>query len=364
MLDKEAHKFPCPSCGSDLRYAPGSTNLSCDHCGYEEEIGVVEGVTLREINLNEGLSQASKAVEFEETRVAQCSGCNAKIEFDPNVHAKECPYCATPIVTDTGADRHIKPAGLLPFTLNEEGARDAMTKWLGKIWFAPNGLKDYAKKGRKLNGIYVPFWTYDAETQTRYTGQKGTVYHVNKTVEVNGKMETRSEAKVRWRHVSGQVRRFFDDVLILASKSLPRKHTDALQPWDLKAILPYNPSFVAGFRAEAYQIDLAEGFQEAREVMDKIIERDIRHDIGGDKQRIQSKNTEIWDVTFKHILLPIWVAAYQYKGKSYRFVVNAQTGRVQGERPYSFWKIAFAVMLGLIAAGIVAYIVAKNQGKI
>ncbi len=65
--------------------------------------------------------------------------------------------------------------------------------------------------------------------------------------------------------------------------------------------------------------------------------------------------TAVSDETFKHILLPIWMAAYKYGGKSYRFVVNAQTGKVQGERPWSAWKITGAVIAGLIVAGALAY---------
>ena len=72
-------------------------------------------------------------------------------------------------------------------------------------------------------------------------------------------------------------------------------------------------------------------------------------------------DTDIRDITFKHILLPVWLAAYKYRGKTYRFVVNGRTGKVKGERPWSAWKIAFAVVIGLIVAGIVAYIASQSQ---
>ena len=68
----------------------------------------------------------------------------------------------------------------------------------------------------------------------------------------------------------------------------------------------------------------------------------------GDVQRVGQVDTEFSAETFKHILLPVWMAAYRYGGKSYRFLVNGQTGEVQGERPWSVWKIAFAVALLVI----------------
>ena len=290
-----------------------------------------------------------------------CPNCAAQIEFDPDTHATECPFCATPVVADTGTHRHIKPKGLLPFALDEEGARDAMTQWLGKLWFAPNGLQEYARKGRKMQGIYVPYWTFDADTESSYSGMRGDAYYETRTVMRDGKPEQQQVRKINWTPRSGRVARFFDDILVLASTSLPKKFTDALQPWDLPAMEPYRPEFLAGFRAEAYSVELDDGYNEARVHMNRVIERDVKFDIGGDQQRIHNIDTKISDVTFKHVLLPVWMAAYKYRGKTYRFVVNGRTGRVQGERPWSAWKIAIAVVLGAIVAAGVGYLVAQNQ---
>ena len=106
---------------------------------------------------------------------------------------------------------------------------------------------------------------------------------------------------------------------------------------------------------------IEDGFAEARQIMDRVIERDVRFDIGGDKQQITSMSVRVSDETFKHILLPVWMAAYKYRGDTYRFIVNGRTGSVQGERPYSAWKIALAVVAGLVVAGVVGFLVA--QGK-
>ncbi|QHQ34022.1 primosomal protein N' (replication factor Y) - superfamily II helicase [Algicella marina] len=364
----EEHRFPCHTCGADMRFLPGTDRLQCDHCGAEEQIegaSIWQGSAIRELDLRKALAEELPAAEMEETRVVSCTSCGARVEFDPDVHATECPFCATPIVTDTGTNRHLKPKGVLPFTLTEEAARAAMTKWLGNLWFAPGGLQEYARKGRRMEGIYVPYWTYDADTRTSYRGQRGTVYHEQRTVRVmvDGKPQNRTQqvAKVRWKPVSGRVARFFDDVLVLASRSLPKRFTDALAPWDLGGLEPYQPHYLAGFRAEAYQVELEEGFREARQIMDGIIRRDVKFDIGGDRQKIEAVDTDIGSMTFKHILLPVWLAAYKYRGKTYRFVVNGRTGTVQGERPYSIWKIALAVAAALCLAAGVGYLMARQE---
>lgn len=358
------HHFPCDQCGADFRFDPERGLLLCDHCGNTSEIsgsGPWSGGSIREIDFQTAIADRLPSQEMEETRVTKCPNCAAQVEFDPGVHAAECPFCATPVVADTGSNRHIKPKGLLPFALDEQTARSEMNEWLGGLWFAPNGLQEYARKGRKMTGIYVPYWTFDAQTHSAYRGEHGTVYYETRRVVRNGKSETVRVAKVRWRPASGRVARFFDDVLVLASRSLPKKYTDGLEPWDLSALEPYQPEYLAGFRAEAYGVELDEGYSEARSHMDRVIMRDVKFDIGGDRQRVHAIDTRVSDVTFKHILLPVWLAAYKYRGKSYRFVVNGRTGAVQGERPWSGWKIAFAVIVGLILAAGFGYVVAMNQ---
>ena len=357
------HRFPCDTCGSDLRFDPASHQLVCDHCGNRQSIEGTRQTSggIKELDFRSGVANQLSEEEIEETRVVTCPNCGASFEFDSVTHAAECPFCATPVVTDTGVHRHIKPRGLLPFGSDEPSARTALTGWLGSLWFAPNGLMEYARKGRKMNGIYVPYWTFDADTKSAYRGQRGRHYYETKTVMRDGKREQVRVRKTRWTSTSGRVARFFDDVLVLASKSLPKRYTDGLEPWDLSALEPYKPEYLAGFRAEGYQIELADGFTEAKQFMDRMILRDVKYDIGGDEQRVSDVQTQIDDVTFKHILLPVWLAAYKYRGRTFRFVVNGRTGRVQGERPYSKWKIAIAVFFGLIIALIAGYVIANNQ---
>ena len=357
------HRFPCTQCGADMRYSPAERTLVCDHCGNTAPV-VDPGPwapVIAELDFQKGLDAALPGIEMEQVRHLKCPNCGAEFDMGPDEHATECPFCATPVVTDTGLQRRIKPKGVLPFALEERRAHKAMNDWLGRLWFAPNGLKEYARRGRRMDGIYVPYWTFDADTRSSYKGQRGRVHYETRRVIRDGKAQTVRVPKVHWTPVSGRVARFFDDVLVLASTSLPKTYTDGLQPWDLSEMEPYRPEYLAGFRAEGYTVPLDQGFREARAYMDRVIRRDVRFDIGGDQQQITSLDTTISAVTFKHILLPVWLAAYKYRGRTYRFVVNGRTGRVQGERPWSTWKIAVAVILGLILAAGVGYVVATNQ---
>jgi DNA-directed RNA polymerase subunit RPC12/RpoP len=359
------HRYPCEACGADLRFAPGATGLVCDHCGHRQEVspaGQERLAALVELDLSDAIGNRLPAEAMEDTRVLSCPNCGAQVEFDAAVHSKECPFCATPVVTDTGTHRHFKPQGLVPFALSEDQARAAMATWLRKLWFAPNALKAYARAGRRMQGIYTPFWTFDAMTRSRYRGQRGDHYYETRTrtVTENGKSVTKQEQvrKTRWTPVSGRTERHFDDVTVLASASLPREHVEGLSSWDLSALQPYRPDFLAGFRAEGYTVDLPEGHGRARDKMARIIEADVRRAIGGDEQRVDHVETDHSDETFKHILLPIWLAAYKFRGRTFRFVVNGQTGEVRGERPWSWIKITMAV---LAAALVIAAVVLVGQ---
>lgn len=362
MAVAEEYRWPCAQCGASLRYAPGQTELTCDHCGHVQAITAVapraRARALGELDLARGLRDDLPATATAEVRSTTCPSCGAVIDFAGASHATLCPFCASPVAVDTGAHRVIKPQALIPFALTEGQARDALTNWLGRLWFAPSKLLEYTRKGRAMTGIYVPYWTFDADSRSRYRGQRGEHYYETRTVTVtvNGKREQRQEQvqKTRWYPAAGSVARDFNDVVTIASTSLPTNLANGLEPWDLAALAPYSPDYLAGFQAEGYTVALADGHSNARAVMARIIEDDVRRDIGGDVQRIEIVDSRFSDETFKHVLLPVWMAAYKYGGKSYRFLVNGQTGEVQGERPYSVWKITLAVIaVAILVAGVV-----------
>ena len=347
----EEHRFPCTTCGADMRFDPSTGGMRCDNCGNEAPLpGVTaraRALALGETDLRRGLA-GLRPEEVETTHVSECPSCGARFELDPAVKASECPFCATPVVAEAGLDRHIKPQAVLPFSVTERDARGSLRTWLRGLWFAPNALKKYAREDSRLAGIYAPHWTFDAETMTRYTGQRG----IRRTETYrNAKGETQTRSRIDWYPARGRVRVPFDDLVVLGSASLPEALTDGVEPWPIPDMRPYAPQIVAGFRAEAYTVGLASAWERAQQKMVPAIRHAIKRDIGGDAQRILQMETATAEERFRHVLFPLWVAAYRYGGKGYRFVVNGRTGKVAGERPYSAWKIFFAVLAALIVAG-------------
>lgn len=323
--------YACPACGSTAEYAPGTHSLRCPHCRFEQPIAPVN----REVREHAWEELATLPVRPRAAggQILRCPGCGASNETDDL--SGRCQFCATPMIASAAADR-IVPEGVLPFRVGKQDVHDNLGKWARSRWFAPNSLKK-VNTAETLQGTYVPHWTYDAATASSYSGERGEEY----TVGIGDNKET----KVRWYSVQGTVHRFFDDVLVPGAGQVPANRLEALEPWSLKQAVPYQEPYLAGFRSLRYDIEPESGFQRAQEKMAEVIKKDVEKDIGGDRQRVHAVNTNYGAVTYKLLLLPVWFASYVYNGKQWDVMVNADTGEITGDRPYSPWKIAFAVTL-------------------
>jgi len=348
----QSKKYHCKNCNAELTVPPGATELECLYCGHTEQIEseLTAADAVEELDYHEALRSLSSSEEVETIEVQNCSGCGASITVEAGTHSDMCPYCGLSYVTkEPESSSAIRPRSLLPFRVKKRAATDHYRSWVKKRWFAPNSFKQFALKNESLEGVYLPHWTYDCRTFSQYRGERGTNYQTTEryTTTEDGKSvtKTRTVTKIRWTSRSGAVTKPFDDLLIPASDTLPRKYVAELEPWDLNNLVPFDSAYLQGYRSERYSVDLELGFESAQLNMEEPIRQSIRCDIGGDHQRINSVYTTYSDISFKHILLPVWVTAYRFKDKAYRIVINARTGEVQGERPYSWIKISGAVLL-------------------
>ena len=355
-------RFPCRQCGAKLDFDPAARGLRGPYCGHTERIPEADDdqkAAVREHDLEAFLADQEKragaAIAGHACQV-RCEGCGAVVVLEDRVATEKCPYCGTHLENKPEAVRDlIPPESVLPFAVTDRQARDRFNTWIAGLWFAPSELKHLANLGQ-FGSVYAPFWTYDAMTYTSYTGQRGDDYWDEESyTDSQGKRQTRRVRKTRWWPVSGEVQHFFDDVLVRASRTLPGRLIDRLAPWHLDELEPFRDEFLSGHLTERYAVSLKEGFHSAQEVMEDAITGLIRRDIGGDHQIIDSRRTNYVGVTFKHTLLPVWVANYRYRDRLFHVLVNGRTGSLVGERPWSAWKVIrlgllifFAILLALI----------------
>lgn len=336
--------YQCANCGAALKYKPGTIFLHCDYCGTETPIEAKVVDVVQELDF-EIYAQDQEKINSRSTKVIGCRKCGAESTFDESLKSVECPYCTTPLIeSDIHEERLIQPSYLLPFKVTDSDMQKHMATWLKSLWFAPNKLKKQALYSNKLQGVYIPCWTYDAQTETVYSGQRGDNYMVT----VGSGKNRQTVVRTRWAYCNGQVRLFFDDIMVPASKMVPSPVMNKIHNWDMMNMVETDNRFLSGFITEKYILNMTDGYLYAKQQMESEITYAVQSDIGGDHQRINSKETKFWDIKFKLILLPVYISSYTYRNKLYHFFVNGRTGRVTGDRPYSAIKIAIAIIIGLI----------------
>ncbi len=340
----------CPNCGSVLVFSPEDGCLKCRSCGYMPESG--EAVFAGHENDLESLLENLKLNEDNETLTVHCPTCGAESQFDENVVADCCKFCKNPIVASSRSCRTLRPQGIVPFAITRDQAAQKFKSWVHGLWFAPNSIKNVSLH-ETMKGFYCPIWTFDFNTVTRYTGERGEHYYVTETRRRNGKDETVRVQKTRWHYASGVVENNFDDVVAYASSKLDKKLQDQVGPWHIKNPREYSEDIVRGFTEQNYDLHLADGLDVAKETAKSEISSSVRRDIGGDEQRIHTMNTNYFNLTYKLLLIPFWQSMYRHGGKDFRFIVNGETGKASGNRPYSGWKIFFLVSVLLIIAAVI-----------
>lgn len=350
-------RYPCSSCGAELAFAPSQQSLRCPYCGSVESIPESDAVIV-EHSFDEAIQLPPQGtIEGLECEV-RCDVCGVMLLLPAKTVTDACPYCGSTITNEPqAAEKMHPPESLLPFRLERRDAVQAFRRWLSGLWFAPSDLSKLATNGQ-LFGLYVPYWTFDSQTESHYVGQRGDHYWVTVVEnhrDAQGKMtqQTRQVMKTRWSPASGTVEHHFDDVLVAASHSLPADSLQALEPWDLAALVPFDSAYLSGFQTERYQIVLRDGFKLAGNIMDQKIRQLCRAAIGGDVQQLSSVQTHHHDIMFKQLLLPVWHSIYRYHQREFHFVINARTGAVAGARPISWWKVTGAVVSGIGVAALV-----------
>lgn len=343
----------CSNCGATLHFAPGTHHLQCSYCGTTNEIASTDSGPVVSFDYQTFIDDNNKHVDQQTARVVSCKNCGASTTLPAEVNSDNCAFCASPLVLSDAENKLVvRPHYVLPFIVPQQEAFTSFRTWLGKLWFAPSNLsKMVSSNANQFKGVYIPHWSYDADTTTDYEGSRGDYYYQTEyyTETVDGKEVERSR-EVRhtsWSPASGTVTNEFEDVLISASHSLPQKIANRLEPWRMDALVKYNEQYVSGFRSELYQITPEDGLEEAKQRMDPEIQSTIRGDIGGDEQSISNYDTAYHNLALKYLILPAWISAYKYNDKLYHFTINACTGEVVGERPYSAVKITMAVLAAI-----------------
>ena len=345
-------KHACPACGAQAEWNPARQMLVCPFCGVESPYeGHKAGGAVAELDLLAMLRDLPAEQRGWDTarRSVQCQSCKAVMVFDPAKVGKNCDFCGSPALVDyEELQSPIRPQSLLPFKLSQSDVRDRMKRWYAGRWFAPNAFKHKALVDQ-LHGLYVPYWTFDAQVHCPWQADAGHYYYTTETYrDGQGRTRTRQARHVRWVPASSEIDHFFDDEPVPATKGIDQSLLRQVEPFPTQEVVPYDTAFLSGFVVERYQINLEEAAAASLQQMHDRLEDLCADEVPGDTHRNLRIQPSYSNQTFKHLLLPIWLLTYTYHAKTFQVVANGYTGEVAGRYPKSFWKIAGVVLFALI----------------
>jgi Zn finger protein HypA/HybF involved in hydrogenase expression len=338
------HKFHCPACGAEAHWNPAKQALVCPFCGTESPATLqarAADTTIVEHDLAAALREIpDEARGWQTAKVSvRCQSCQAISVFDPDMIARRCDFCGSAqLVPYEQVKDPFRPESLLPLKVSESQARDLIRAWYKRQWLAPNALRTKALTDT-VNGVYLPYWTFDARAHALWRADAGTYYYTNE----GGKRVQR----VRWTPAAGELSHVFDDDLVPASLGVHTGRLKAVEPFPTGELIPYDAGYLAGWTVERYQIDLIAAATRSREQMEATLRRLCSAQVPGDTQRNLEVQGTFTEQRFKHILVPIWLVTYVYGAKSYQVVVNGVTGSLAGERPWSWVKITLLILVVL-----------------
>jgi ribosomal protein S27E len=353
-------KFHCPSCGADAHWNAAKQALVCPYCGtiapgsLDETSGEVREMDL--VTALRNLSSDQRGWKADKISV-KCQSCQAISVFDPARVAQRCDFCGSAeLVPYEQTKAPIRPESLLPFKISESAIRERIRRWYGSRWFAPNRLKSAALTDT-VKGVYLPYWTFDAQGHADWTAESGYHYYTTESyTDANGRTQTRQVQHTRWAPSSGAVDHFFDDELVPASRGVNADLLRKVEPFPTKELTPYEASYLAGWVVEQYQIDLIAAAQHSREQMDGELEQMCAAEVPGDTHRNLEAETRYTSQTFKHILVPVWLLTFNYGSKAYQVLINGYTGEIAGKYPLSAAKILLLILtLLLVGLGIFVF---------
>ena len=343
----DTQTFTCPNCGGRMAYEPHHDELRCERCGLTQTVAAHTGPETA-APLYVAADHAEKVLDIalmtarghrwaaSQHRVT-CDNCGAITLLPPKQVTTQCPYCGSnQLVASAETTELMDPQLIATFRLDAARAGRQVKRWLGQGFFAPDDLALLAR-AVNLRPAYLPFWTFDGALDVKYT----------------------CEVRVgedHWEQRSGTKTLFFDDILVPGLRALSDAELERIRPYDLKALVEFQPEQLAGWHALTYDRSLADASLAAREQVMKDARRKLEARIeSGREKRNVTMYPEDWSgLTYKHILLPLFTGTYHYKQREYRLLVNGQTGKVGGVKPRDQVKIAMVlagagilVLLGL-----------------
>ncbi len=261
----------------------------------------------------------------------ECQGCGASMSYDASAQTLRCPFCGSGRLENKPDARTLAPHRVVPMGVDRDSAVATMRRWLGKGFWRPSDLSERAAV-TTMTPVYVPYWVFAARTFTYWTADSS---------------ETPFGASGDWRPLSGEHRGSYAGLLVGASSVLTPGETSALCPFDLaRGVTPEQLDF-ENVIVEQFRVQRKYARPLARQGLENLERNACAQYVPGRNRNLQV-NVRLEGLSSEPVLLPIWVMAYRYQDRVFRFLINGQTGQATGQAPTSWKKVIVAVIVGIL----------------
>ncbi len=324
--------YKCPGCGAPIEFGAGANELVCQYCGTHVDVNEAT-------NGDEQYQcQVENEVQYDESARQDfngyiCQSCGASLMVDEHTTATTCCYCGSNALLQQRLEGVLTPAGVIPFKINREEAKERFRKWICTGLFTPNLFKKKATL-ENIKGIYVPFWLYDYDARSNAEARCTKVHRQRR-----GNVEYTHTDHYR---VIRDVESDYWKIPADASERMPDEIMDRMEPYNYSEMQEFAMPYLSGYESEKYNYE-SDDYHVAERVEDRVkqyIFQDLKSTISG----YSSVNFLYNRVSMKrkkaiYTLLPVWMITYRYEGEERIFAINGQTGKQVGSLPNSMQKI-------------------------
>ena len=331
----------CPGCGATVKYDPATLKMLCPFCGTSRELPQPEaGAVIEELDFNTAVQRAS--VNWGTVRkLIVCKNCGGQALYDASQVSGCCPFCGSTSVMPAAENEQIMaPGALIPFAVDSDKAKRCFVDHVKRRRFVPKAVQEV--KLDNFIGLYLPFWTFDTDTVSSYEATIGYRHS-----------DSDGNTYYTYKRFKGVCNQFIDDMIVFATDKVRHPQISKVQNFYFDRLVPYAPEYLAGFVAERYTVGLNDGWERAKVQIKDTLKKQIgefeKKRNRGDMVKTVNLSTNYYNVKFKYILAPMYLATYTYGGRQFSVAINGQSGAVSCDTPSYLWKIILFIILGVLS---------------
>lgn len=335
----EAINFKCPQCGATTAFSVDSGTLACPHCGYSEEVaGRTIGRDAENFEFRVDTLERSSQGWGADRKDMACQQCGGVISAPADALTFTCPFCGSnKVLYREPLEDVLRPRHLIPFKVEPQSCLQITREWLGSSWMTPRELRDSSID--HFTPVYIPYWTFSAGCHAAW--QAEVAHERTETTYVDGKQETRQVTE--WRTESGKVQKAIDNLLVPGTTRLNLRTLGQVDGFNIAGLVLYEPRYLAGMQAQAYDVPLDEAWDAGRAIMREQMRRACLDRASSTQVRDFTVSIDFRDEAWRYVLVPVYTNIYQFDGQTYQFIINGQSGRIAGPRPVDWRKVWLAI---------------------